>query len=549
MDKAEKYAQWLVNNQDKKGSAEFQTVADAYKSLRTSAPASSQPQGEPLKIGAEGFRDAVKEVASQGFSRTDQVLGGIGSAADMMAMRLKQAVVGLTPQDEENVRQQRELAGATGATFAGNIGGNVMATGGPAMGLQAGATTAAAKVLPMAAAVPTGAAVTGAALATATNPVLKGESEAANAGLGAVGNVLGTYAAQGLSRLAVPIQDVSKSTLEMVKRGFSVTPGQASGPSSLINRIEQQLQSIGVFGWMIDKARSAGVKDMNVGAIREVVPSGTEKEITKAGREAVERAGELIDAAYDRAYAGIKGKVNADSEFWRNVNAIPRAEGIDLPPSMETRFSQLMQDRVLSRLKDASPETLRDIQNSIGALARKYRASGDPDQRAMGAAFSQAKTEFRDLVSRQASPEFRSALEALDGKYRDLIAIEKASGYTGSKEGIFSADALNRAAKGATKGMREFAGAAKDVYGATVADSGTAGRLLLPFGLGALGGSNAAVGGPDALTTLGVLGALAATPMAGRYAYGGYPGQQMTSQMLRELAPLSGQLGRAYANQ
>lgn len=34
MDRIDKYANWLVSNQDKKGTPEFETVANAYKDLR-----------------------------------------------------------------------------------------------------------------------------------------------------------------------------------------------------------------------------------------------------------------------------------------------------------------------------------------------------------------------------------------------------------------------------------------------------------------------------------------------------------------------------------
>jgi hypothetical protein len=539
-----KLEQALIKADAAGATEDARTIANEIRKIRQSGADATTPT--PLKIGAEGFPDAMREVASKGFGRAEQFLGGMGSAADLMAMRLKQAVVGLSPQDEANVQQQRALAGATGLTLGGNIAGNVAMTASPAVALQRGATAAAANVLPRVLAPAAGAAATGATVAAATNPVLKDESEVKNAAWGAAGNVLGTYAAAGLSRLAQPIQEVSKSTIEMVKRGFNVTPGQASGASSLIGQIEQKLQSIGIFGWMIDKARASGVKDMNVGAARSVAPKGTEHEITKAGRGAVEKASDLLDVAYDKAYAGIKGKVNVDSQFYKNITALPQKEGIDLPPSLAERFNKLMQDRVVSRLKDAGPDALRDIQNSIAALSRKYRASGDPDQRALGAAFGAARTEFRDLVSRQASPEFRASLEALDGKYRDFLALEKAVGYSSTKEGVFSADALNRAAKHGTKGLKDFAAAAKDVYGSTVPDSGTAGRLLLPLGLGALGSGNAGLGGPEYLTALGLGGALMATPAAGRYFYGGYPGQQLTSSALRDIAPYAGQAGRAY---
>ena len=42
-DRVQKYADWLVANQNKKGTPEFKTVADAYKQLRGQSASAAAP--------------------------------------------------------------------------------------------------------------------------------------------------------------------------------------------------------------------------------------------------------------------------------------------------------------------------------------------------------------------------------------------------------------------------------------------------------------------------------------------------------------------------
>lgn len=59
-DRAVSYAQWLVNNKDKKGSPEFDTVAQAYKALRQQSMAPQMPEQKP----EAGFFSALGEAAT-----------------------------------------------------------------------------------------------------------------------------------------------------------------------------------------------------------------------------------------------------------------------------------------------------------------------------------------------------------------------------------------------------------------------------------------------------------------------------------------------------
>lgn len=508
----------------------------------------------PMKIGADRLaEDVTAEAASR--SIPAQMYAGAGTALDNMALRLKQAVSGLSTEDEARVRNNRALAD-TPAGMVGSVAGNLGLILSPGVALQNVATQGAARVLPAVLAPTAGAAATGATLAAATNPVLSGESEAMNAGLGALGGALGDVAGRGLARVARPTTPTPEAA-RMAANGIAMTPGQASGPRSIINKVEQQLESIPVIGWFITGARERAVREANVEAIKKALPQGADAAGIKAGRESIQKAGEVLDDAYNAVYSRLSGKFSADDEFRALISSLPKKEGVDLPPSLAKRFDRLMQDRVFSRLEDgATPDAIRDAQNSLGALARKYRGSiGSVDEQALGRAFAEAKTALREMITRQSSGDFRQALEALDGKYSALLAVEKAAGYQGSKGGEFSMEALKRASAKSSPAMRDFANTASDVLGRTVPDSGTAGRTLTalaPYivGSGSAAGASANeyLGGPGWVTGL-ALAPLMYSRMGARYMTGAYPGQAAFATTLRDLAPYMAQGGRALAGQ
>lgn len=500
---------------------------------------------KPIKLGAEGMPDAVKEVAGN-FSDLSKGAIGAAGAVNSAAMRLKQLTGrDLTPEDIQGLKEYKALEEASGSAVAGNIGMNILATMQPSAALYKGGTALASKVLPGFLAPTAGAIASSAPIVALTQPTMEGETTAGNVAAGTAGAVAADALTRGASRVVRPIVQ-SGPVQKMMKEGVVPSVGQAAG--GFLNRVEQQLESIPIIGSFITHARGRAVKEMDEAAIRKALPAGTAEQI-KAGRAGVERAGEILDGAYDRAYGQLKGVYGGNKPFQNAISDIPNREGIDLPPSLKERFDKLIQDRVYARLdKGANAETVREIHNSLGALARKFRSSGDPDQRSLGMAFAAAKTEFRENISSQSAGEFKKTLDALDGKYSALLAVEKASGYQGSKEGVFSAEALKRASAKSSGEMREFSETASDVLGRTVPDSGTAGRVLLPAAAAAAAGGNEYMGGPGFLT-----GALAAPMLYSRagskYALGSYPGQASLAEIIRSATPYTSQLGRTIGSQ
>ena len=122
MARVEQYAQWLIQNQDKKGTPDFETVASAYRSLRTApapqptAPSTERTYGEAAKdIGAgvvSGIGSLVQlpgqlyGLATGDFSKTGAL--GAGEGISKYAEEMKSA--GLKAREAERSRKVAESA-------------------------------------------------------------------------------------------------------------------------------------------------------------------------------------------------------------------------------------------------------------------------------------------------------------------------------------------------------------------------------------------------------------------------------------------------------
>jgi hypothetical protein len=119
---AEQYAQWLVQNQDKKGTPDFDTVASAYRSLRTApapkpvAPSTERTYGEAVKdIGAGvvgGIGSLVQlpgqlyGLATGDFSKT----GALGAGEEISKFGEEMKSAGLKAREAERSRKVAESA-------------------------------------------------------------------------------------------------------------------------------------------------------------------------------------------------------------------------------------------------------------------------------------------------------------------------------------------------------------------------------------------------------------------------------------------------------
>lgn len=545
-----KYPQYQDLSDDQLGRALHQKFYSDMPYEAFAAKTGIRPE-KPLKLGAERLPEDIAETA-KGFSAPSKFAIGAAGAINDAAMRLKQLVTGkLAPQDEQGVKEYRALNQASPSALAGDVGMNLLATATPGMALQSGLTNVAAKVAPRFIAPTLGAAGAGAGMAAATEPVLQGESTADKAMMGAVGGAVGDVAARGIARVAQPIQQ-SQAVKTLLKEGVVPTPGQAAGSKSFIGRFEQRLESLPILGDIITRGRTRSIEELNRAAVNASLPQ--KAQIHSVGRKAIEEAQDIFNNAYRTALSGKEVPLNAS-----NVKSIVQAVKSD-PDVFLTKAAEENLERVAEQLTRRLPpsgklsgEAAKSADSWLGGLAATYNRSPNASDRELGSAVLGIQRELRGELAK-VIPE----LKGIDSKYAAFLRVQRAAGATGSRDGIFSPEALQQAVRSMDKSRGGFAGGksvmqnisdpAVDVLGRSVADSGTAGRALVGAGLlGAGGAANEYYGGPGFLTALALAPALYSRA-GSRYLIGDYAGQSTLADLARRAAPYAAQLGRAGAN-
>jgi hypothetical protein len=130
---AEKYAQWIIDNQDKKGTPDFETVAQAYRAARSEEDAPAQPTLRQKVISSaparalQGARDPI-DAAAQLLPRGLEFLSSAGGLAPNPVSEFFGSEAGRVDkgigQYERELEQARKSTGQEGFDFA-RFGGNV----------------------------------------------------------------------------------------------------------------------------------------------------------------------------------------------------------------------------------------------------------------------------------------------------------------------------------------------------------------------------------------------------------------------------------------
>jgi hypothetical protein len=479
------------------------------------------------------------------------LLVGAGKAFDDAALGLKGIFTNLTPEEQDRAKRGRALTDESGAAMVGNIGGNLALTAAPAIRGAA----ALAPVLGKGAAAQVGATgAVNAGIGAVTNPVLEGESRAANAALSGVAAMGGDLAARGVARVAQPIVQ-SGPVQKLLKEGVVPTPGQAAG--GFIGRVEEKLQSIPVIGDLIKRGKDRAAEELNVAAIKRALPTNSQGAITQSGRESIAEANRILSEGYDDVLSRVTLK--PDGQFMRSVVTIRNDPELALPAEHKAQFTEIIQKNILARLKNGQMpgDLAKRADSTLGSLATRYKSSGDADQRALGLAISNAQGAYRELLKRNAGPDDAAILDGLNKNYANLLRVERAASYVGGEQGKFSPAQLQAAVKAMDRSrnhrafaqgratMQDLSEPGKQVLGSTVPNSGTFDRAALAYLLGGgLSGGNEYLEGPGFLTAAG-LSPLLYSRLGSRYMAGGLPGQAAAAESIRGLAPFLAQLSRA----
>lgn len=272
-------------------------------------------------------------------------------------------------------------------------------------------------------------------------------------------------------------------------RGISLSPGQALG--GVVKGIEDRIAGFPVIGELVKSSQRRGILDFNKAMYSEATKNfGKEGAdvVAKAsvGHKGIEAVGDFLSGKYEAALAkSIPSPM--DDAF---MGGLSKLQGM-VPTALEKDFAKTINREILDKITPGgtiTPSVAKEIDSFFKAKAAQYTRSSDAAQQELGQAYREVASQVRQLFARN-NPTTAPLIRSADDGWATLVQIERAGGYVGAKDGVFTPAQFVRAVKAGAGGTRgrefargnaknqEFAEQAKDVLSNEVPDSGTAGRL------------------------------------------------------------------------
>jgi len=382
---------------------------------------------------------------------------------------------------------------------------------------------------------------------TLAEPGQEGKQAALGAALGTLGHVVG-----GVVR-------PTEAAKVLLDKGVALTPGQAAGAGTFINRFEQLAASNPVSSSAIHGAQRRAVEDANVGAAQVVAQQVQQGiKLGRHPREAIEQTREVISNAYDNALEGVSIPLASAANTFqdmlptigKNHPMVPTEEITKAGKYIEGRFRGMWDQGV----RDLSGTQIKQIDSEIGQHIRDLSRSTNAADKTAVPLWRDLQEEVRDRIVKSVPPEQGAMLSRANAAYRELLALEK-SMLPGAD--AFTPRKLRATLEKMNNGripdseLGRFATAMQQTLPNTVPNSGTAERLIansLPALLMSGGAGANAMGYNTIGTGLLAAGALGSRTGA-RALTGSLAGQQAFVNALRQSTPSIGAVSRQKDNE
>lgn len=448
---------------------------------------------DPLNAGAQllvnaapsGVVDAVNSATR--YVNELPVVGPLTKALGMVPATAREVNQGVADQ-ERQYQAARQATGQSGFDAA-RLAGNVIGTA----PLAAAMAPAGAMSIPAA----VGTAAGSGAVLAGLQPVTEGGDYAENKlkqmAIGGVASGALSGAGNALARLVSPRASTNPQVQLLMDEGVTPTPGQLLGGTA--QRVEDKAMSIPIVGDAIRGARGRAIEGFNEAALnRALAPIG--EKVTRVGREGVDDVGRAIGNAYDDLMPRLNFK--ADNQFAQELGTLQQMAQT-LPPAQASQFESIVRDQVVGRLTKqggATGQNFKVIEAELGRLGSSYRSSAVAGERELGMAIGELQSSLRSALERS-NPQAAAELSKINQAFANYTRIQRAAGGVGATDGVFTPAQLSSAVRAADmtarKGayargnalMQDLTDAGRGVMNQTVANSGTADRMML--GAGALG--------------------------------------------------------------
>lgn len=467
---ADDYAAWIVQNADKKGTPDFDTVAKAYQLAKGQEPQPAPPPttierfpelagGDPvgeLRDAAVGFGYGLDRAAA---GLRQIVPDGVRNALDNFGQILH---MGPSPSIDPQVQAANKATLAPLETKRPFLMGT--AESGPMLFAPTPLTMAAMAGL------------------NYGTPQERMKEAALTYGVSKVGDL----AAQGITKvlggdLATP------EAKALMGQGITPTPGQTIGLKSA----EEKASSVPILGEQIRGAQRRSIEDFNRATYaRALAPLGDEGAAVAAsapaGNEGIAKVGDYLSGKYEELLAK-SVPTPLDNTFQQRMVEL----GNMVPQAQQPDFVNAVRNNIVSRMTNGvlTPSAAKQAESDLGRMAANYMGSSVASERELGLALQQAQANLRAAVAR-ANPETGPAIQSVNQAWANLTQLERAGAMLGAKEGVFSPSQYLNAIKAGDKSVRDrafargqmpnqdFAQAADAVLSNRVPNSGTIDRGL-----------------------------------------------------------------------
>lgn len=455
----------------------------------------SKPKTEPMSkmdkvlMGAKdpisGGAQLLTSVLPEGVVKAGDAFNNwLADKTGLVAKIPSGGVDALVRRQEAEYQAKRADAGESGFDGYRTIG-NVVSP----------ANLAVASKLP--AAVGAGKAVIGAAGGAASallNPVTEGDywtEKGKQAGVGGAFGAATPMVTGAISRIISPKASTNANLNLLKSEGVKPTIGQTLG--GFANRAEEAGMSLPFVGDAISSARNRAKDQFNQAAINRATKPIGEK-VQGSGTQAVQEAGDLIGAAYDKAKNSLGG-FRIDPQANTELSQLRMLATSGLQGRERSTVSNYFNDYL--QRPSLTAESFKELDSKLTSDIAKF-GGGDAYQQKVADALKEVQRIVTDNAKR-ANPKAADALAKADEAWANLVRVEGASIGAKGTEGVFTPGQLLTAVRGADKSVRDrstargtalmqdLATAGQSVLGNKLPNSGTADRMIYGGGLLGLG--------------------------------------------------------------
>jgi hypothetical protein len=416
MASAEQYAQWIVSNQDKKGTPEFETVAQAYRLAK-------DPNSKYKAMQKVETIDPTKEM-----NILETGAAGLGKMMVDTGRGVKQ-IVGAG--DQQTIDNEAQLSKNLMNTWGGNIGniaghvGLSVLPGGAAM--RAGQAMGAPGVLAagramLAPSATIGGIATGVGMGAtqgALQAVPTGDSRLRNSIIGGVGGGLVPTAGMAVGAVRGAVQPLYEGGRQRIV-GDALRRATGQNVNDVIRNLDNAPVLVpGSLPTAAEVGNSGGLAAMQ----RAASAVDPEAYATRAAQQNEARVGALMGMAgtqSDRAQmAGVRGMMSEVPYEEAVKTGIPKDVAKAASPLIENLLERPAMKKAIARAKDIFGEESIDLSKSGSVKGLQYtkQALDDMIERAGSPGSSIGKNELRAL--KQTRGDLIAVLEELSPKLRE----------------------------------------------------------------------------------------------------------------------------------